>query len=189
MVKTSHAGNWPLQDRLSRFSRKERELKLFCFCFRSGIIWFQSLQWHEHYHRWSCGGVWMDFVVTSCRTSDATHAEYHREPTTRSTSEAYETGLVINSTTSVFIMWLIKSLNHTTDVGTGYTTEFFLFCWLFCCLYCVFVFFCFCFVLFHFLPKGISFQNNCHTTQYYRFPAKLKINLIFVYFCILCFHS
>ena len=82
----------------------------------------------------------------------------------------------------VFIMWLIKSLKHTTDVGTGYTTEFFLFCWLFCCLYCLFVFFCFCFVLFHFLPKGISFQNNCHTTQYYRFPAKLKINLIFVYF-------
>ena len=89
----------------------------------------------------------------------------------------------------VFIMWLIKSLKHTTDVGTGYTTEFFLFCWLFCCLYCLFFFFCFCFVLFHFLPKGISFQNNCHTTQYYRFPAKLKINLIFVYFCILCFHS
>ena len=43
----------------------------------------------------------------------------------------------------VFIMWLIKSLKHTTDVGTGYTTEFFLFCWLFCCLYCLFVFFAF----------------------------------------------
>lgn len=144
MVKTSHASNWLLQDRLPRFSRKERELKLFCFCFRSGIIWFQSLQWHEHYHRWSCGGVWMDFVVTSCRTSDATHAEYHREPTTRSTSEAYETGLIINSTTSVFIMWLIKSLKHTTDVGTGYTTEFF-FVLLIILLFVLFVCFFFAF--------------------------------------------
>lgn len=81
----------------------------------------------------------------------------------------------------VFILWLIKSLKHTTDVGTGYTTDFFglLIILLFVLFVC---FFCFCFVFFHFLLKGIFFQNNRHTTQHYRFPAKLKINLIFVYF-------
>ena len=86
----------------------------------------------------------------------------------------------------VFILWLIKSLKHTTDAGTDYTTEFF-FCFVdyfVVCIVCLF--FCFCFVFFHFLLKGIFFQNNCHTTQHYRFPAKLKINLIFN---VLCFHS
>ena len=176
MVKTSHAGNWPLRDRLPRFSRKERELKLFCFCFRSGIIWFQSLQWHEHYHRWSCGGVWMDFVVTSCRTSDATHAEYHWQPAIGSASKAFETGLVINSTTSGF--YSVINLNFRTHNWRGNG----LYHWnVFCFVVCI-VFFCFYFVLFHFLLNGISLQNKCHTTQNYRFPAKLKINLIFLCF-------
>ena len=141
MVKTSHAGNWPLRDRLPRFSRKERELKLFCFCFRSGIIWFQSLQWHEHYHRWSCGGVWMDFVVTSCRTSDATHAEYHWQPATGSASKAFKTGLVINSTTSGF--YSVINLNFRTHNWRGnglYHWNFFVM--LFVLFSVIFVSFC-----------------------------------------------
>ena len=44
----------------------------------------------------------MDFVVTSCRTSDATG----------SASKAFETGLVINSTTSGF--YSVINLNFRT---------------------------------------------------------------------------
>ena len=74
----------------------------------------------------------------------------------------------------VFILWFIKSLKHTTDVGTGYTTEFFLFCWLFCCFYCLFVFFLLLFRVVPFSAKGYFLPKQLSHDAILQISSQIK---------------
>ena len=85
----------------------------------------------------------------------------------------------------VFILWFIKSLKHTTDVGTGYTTEFFCFVDYFVvCIVCLF--FLLLFRVVPFPAKGYFLLKQLSHDAILQISSQIKNKSDF---CILCFHS